>query len=51
MDPTVQSQAREWLMMLTMWAFFGLAGNVAKPETWVLASISAMMNPSFFTFN
>jgi hypothetical protein len=25
MDPTVQSQAREWLMMLTMWAFFGYA--------------------------
>ena len=23
MDPMVQSQAREWLMMLTMWAFFG----------------------------
>jgi hypothetical protein len=25
MDPMVQSQAREWLMMLTMWAFFGTA--------------------------
>ncbi len=23
MDPMVQSQAREWLMMFTMWAFFG----------------------------
>ena len=23
MDPMVQQQAREWLMMLTMWAFFG----------------------------
>lgn len=23
MDPTVQSQAREWLMMFTMWGFFG----------------------------
>lgn len=23
MDPMAQSQAREWLMMLTMWAFFG----------------------------
>ena len=25
MDPMLQSQAREWLMMLTMWAFFGYA--------------------------
>jgi hypothetical protein len=23
MDPMLQQQAREWLMMLTMWAFFG----------------------------
>jgi hypothetical protein len=23
MDPMVQEQAREWLMMLTMWVFFG----------------------------
>ena len=23
MDPMVQSQARDWLMMFTMWAFFG----------------------------
>jgi hypothetical protein len=23
MDPMAQSQAREWLMMFTMWAFFG----------------------------
>jgi hypothetical protein len=23
MDPMVQSQAREWLMMFTMWGFFG----------------------------
>jgi hypothetical protein len=25
MDPMLQSEAREWLMMLTMWAFFGYA--------------------------
>ena len=25
MHPMLQSQAREWLMMLTMWAFFGYA--------------------------
>jgi len=25
MDPMLQSQAREWLMMVTMWVFFGYA--------------------------